>query len=445
MLITMKILYLSSNPGNDDKVLSILQKYGEIIYLSLNKTTSERITENQNRISDSVFVNYENESTSIGYWLSSITLIQKPVLLLTKDNLELPFELTILPLSRMNYVEDSDIVYCIESFISNNFMQNHIVVMGPESLSSTVCKKLSDALRIPLVTVNQFKNRDDLGNRLTQLDCKYKGYILDGYPVSMDLENFHEINIEPDFVFRIETSDFSKPTYDELSKIWFPKTIVIRLDGNLDVDMLSYLTHWDVTNWFQGRCRFQQASYHPIEPFNTLEINSMKYLLRTGVHNHELLLLLCHDLFIKCPELQGQVQIDPIEHGDNNIDYASMKIRLGDNLNKDVIGTIKNLITKFSKTEKILYTISILTDNPNESSRAYFMVTIDKQQINEPLPFKLEDLEFPTVIIRNPQQWCYDIIVDYENGIYNKLESKLKTLTDRSFMINYYLANDCVI
>jgi adenylate kinase len=314
----------------------------------------------------------------------------------------------------------------VRIFLIKNSTSKRIYLCGPPgSGKSTVAKKLSEKFGLVNISTGQIlrditKDKTNsltetlntymlqgqlipaeimtkiVVDRLTDPDCMRNGFVLDGYPPSLeDLENLVSNNIHPHFVFYFKCDDKTAikrqcyrgervtdtkekakermsvfhekiPNYQTINEYWFANVPVIRINAELDADAVFKNIANTILNWTDGYTRTHAASYFPIEPYSlepyTLNnVNSTRFHFHIDAPSHKDLLDVLYDVYAVCPELHGQIKVYPIRnlslgsqiknHGayksminfheiSENQDEAFATGRLGNILDEDLINRV---------------------------------------------------------------------------------------------------------
>ncbi|XWV25540.1 hypothetical protein QJ856_gp0215 [Tupanvirus deep ocean] len=360
---------LTEHLGSDDIQVVDMGLTNDKIYQTDMKLLSE---------ADIVIADCTAASLGVGYIISRAEDLGKPVLCTYFCHPEKDFKLSAMidgspKCEKVKYFSIQEFNAHIRKFILKNNKKTKIFLCGPPgSGKSTVASMLSQKFGYVNISTGQIL-RDitkDTNNpmtnilnsyihtgklvpadimteividRLSRKDCLLNGFVLDGYPPSHnDLQNLVDNNIHPSLVFYFECSDETAikrqccrnervtDTYDkalerikiyhegipEFNKLssWYPKTVVIKVNAENDQENVCQVVMETTTNLLNGYYTNLTESYFPT--FSNAPLNTTKFHFHIDAPNHKYLLDVLYDVYVHCPELQGQIKVYPIRNLD---------------------------------------------------------------------------------------------------------------------------------
>ena len=372
--------------------INILKRYGIVLtehlassnqtVVDMGKTDKDIYQKDMELLANAdVFVaDISAPSLGVGFMICKAISLNKPVLCVHNSSNKTKISAMINGCPDI-YVDTYDDINGIDGFehrfkqflLGNAHSQKIFLCGPPGSGKSTVAKNLSEKFglvnvstgqvlrdiaknpKTPLsLVLNEYMSKGQLVpahimstivfNRLTEPDCLENGFVLDGYPPSLDdLMNLRINNIYPDLVFNFECLDETAinrqcfraervtdneekakermkvfhegiPDYQTLCNKWFPETPIIRINAEADTNTVSSIVLNTIGNWLTGYAGQHKSSYFPIYPFSDDLVKSSRFHFHIDTPNNSELLDLLRELYAKCPELHGQIKVYPIRN-----------------------------------------------------------------------------------------------------------------------------------
>ncbi len=177
-------------------------------------------------------------------------------------------------------------------------------------------------------------------DRLSKPDCRLFGFILDGYPPSLDdLANLRAASITPDLVLYLDVSDATsaarqvsraaRPTdtpekakarlaafheanagFDALANEWYRDSLVVRVDAEQSAAAVEAMVLETLWNSF-GTARHRR-SYFPLLPVRPGATRSTRLHFHVDAKDKRAIRAIARDIFIRHKAAQGQIKIYPI-------------------------------------------------------------------------------------------------------------------------------------
>ncbi len=182
--------------------------------------------------------------------------------------------------------------------------------------------------------------RNIVAERLRMPDCRMFGYMLDGYPPSLDdLEGLRENDLLPDLVFFLECSDATAiarqigrgeratdspekagkrvavfhreiPSFSALSVKWYPNKIVVRVDAEQTPEKVLAFVRDTIKNLY-GPVEREQ-SFFLIPPYRPEDVRSTRLHFHVDAKDAATLRRIAMQISAANPAAQGQMKIHPI-------------------------------------------------------------------------------------------------------------------------------------
>lgn len=255
-------------------------------------------------------------SLNVDYIIAKAEILKKPILCMyfcdTNTNFKLSTRFDGSPyISKEKYATMEEFEFVVKIFMLQNSKQQKIFLCGPPgSGKSTVAKKLSKKFGFVNIGIGQILRNitsnhenpmtimlneyihqgklvpanimiDIVIINLTQKDCLNNGFILDGYPPSVDdLKNLTKNKIYPSIVFYFECNDeiaikrqcFRNeritdteiiarermkvyhdgiPNYEGILD-WYPNTVIVKINAENNEEIVSNIILDTIDNLFNG-------------------------------------------------------------------------------------------------------------------------------------------------------------------------------------------------
>ncbi len=331
--------------------------------------------------SDIFIADITSPSIGVGYMISQALEHNKPVLCLYNTNLTSEKKISAMiagnkNITIMGYESDNIYYRIVGDYFVNNFTKfvnvefnsKKMFFIGPPGCGkSTLAKTFETILNTKHISTGQIlrdtqhiKSKEihslmDKGqlisaeimkeivlDRLNKPDVKVYGYILDGYPPSIeDLHNLISAKINPNYIFIFDCKDgiaverqcnrkerktdeidmaiqrvklYHEKKFDiaECGPKFFPNTPIITVDANKSVTEVESFVH-DVYFGLNSDTR-QTKSYFPILPIDENKINSTRFHFHIDTENKNDLNKILLKIYARNRSSHGQIKVYPIQY-----------------------------------------------------------------------------------------------------------------------------------
>lgn len=360
--------------------VNFLKNFGKVLTEHLawdnvdgNKTDEEIFKEDQELLKECDLFIAEVSAPSLGVgFMISQALQQGKYILCLYSCPQISAMISGCPgIVRMKYSTQEEFEFAVRSFLMEKFSSNvanpkplRIFLEGPPgSGKSSLSKLISNEFNLdnistgallrniaqqndPIaVTVKEYMSKGELvpsdlmmkilGQRLDYLSCKVNGYLLDGYPPSMeDLQNLLDLKVSPDIIFCLECPDEIAiqrqcvrgeretdeitaatkrikiyhekiPDFVNHAKEWFPSAFVIRINAEKSSEEVWNIVRETINNYLKA----PEHSYFLSPPFDWAK--PTKFHFHIDTNTHENLRRIASKIHSRYP--QGQMKIYPID------------------------------------------------------------------------------------------------------------------------------------
>ena len=416
--------------------VNILKSFGEVLtehlgsnspqVIDMNGKSDADIYEEDDRLlqtSDVFVADITNASLGVGFMVARALMYNKPVICVYYNLPEIKLSAMIngCPLiTKLSYHDDQTYRSAIRTFFLDQALTPEtpmkVFLCGaPGSGKSSIAKKIADTFNLanistgailrelvqnpndPLTPVlNGYMNAGQLIpadimckiviDRLKQPDCRRLGFVLDGYPPSIeDLDNLRINFIAPDLMFCFECSDKTAierqcargervsdtletatkrmqvyhekiPDFVKNGGKWFDFLNggpIIRINAECGAENVWSLVEQTIRHWTPNNIS-SSASFFPIPPFQGEVPRSTRFHFHIDAIDQTSLFGILRKIYAKYQPAQGNIKIHPIQAlhlgpqivecpsydqmmnfhpiSDEDIDEAFVTGRLGDSL-----------------------------------------------------------------------------------------------------------------